>query len=299
MPSQSKSQSKSTKTNNQMSTEPNIISLEHFPTKRGVLLNKQLYDAAFMAKHLKAGRTNIPHSRTKLTANQYQEIMEKTGKVYHRTSLPRNDYTAYEKLQKVRRVSLPKDVQARQVLTLAQKLRKTIYSKLMKCESTPILGNKIHFIRNAIRYRRLQFALRTARKLSPDAIDDILNEMYNEKLSRDEGSVERLNGSKPSYLTGLFNYFDFRDTDDTSHLYYSSNVLHQQLLVLLQKLRKIIDTMLMRWVTAIEKKAKKNVFFFVRKSYVRKLQLAIRDVKAFTPGRLDSVLDTVYLRFSN
>jgi hypothetical protein len=261
-----------------------------------VLLNKQLYDAAFMAKHLKAGRTNIPHSRTKLTANQYQEIMQKAGKVYHRASLPRNDYTAYEKLQKVRRVSIPKDVQARQVLALAQKLRKTIDSKLMRCESTIMGIHSITRTRNSIRYHRLQFALRTARKLSPDAIDDILNELYNEKLSRDG---ERLNGSKPSYLTGLFNYFDFRDTDNTSHFYYGSNVLHQQVLVLLQKLRKIIDTKLMRWVTAIEKKAKKNVFFFVRKSYQMKLQKAIRDVKAFNPDRLDRVLGTVYLRFSN
>lgn len=83
-----------------MSNEPNMISLAHFPTKRGVMLNKKLYDAAQLSRLLKQSRSSqqrvVPHSRRPLTNAEIHEIMTKSGRV-KRTggSSSSNPYDAY------------------------------------------------------------------------------------------------------------------------------------------------------------------------------------------------------------
>lgn len=67
-----------------LSNEPDMISLEHFPTWRGVVLNKKMYDAMEILKglrnHPNAFRT-VPHSRRPLTPANVQAAMAVLGRV--------------------------------------------------------------------------------------------------------------------------------------------------------------------------------------------------------------------------
>ena len=135
-----------------MSQEPDIISLDHFPLKRGVMLNTKLYNAATLARHLKTGRQNVPHSRRKLTPNEYHNIMHKAGKrlgpmqmqratrsqaAVHKTTYDRYMTQSAEKklnyYESLNNVHLPHK-QAHQLGALLGKLRKVLDTKLTRAE---------------------------------------------------------------------------------------------------------------------------------------------------------------------
>ena len=59
------------------STEPNSISLEYFPLKREIKLNKKVYDADSLAKMLRRGQRFVPHSLRSLTDDEIELIWKK------------------------------------------------------------------------------------------------------------------------------------------------------------------------------------------------------------------------------
>lgn len=77
--------------NKKLSKEPDVISLEHFPISRGVLLNKKLYDAAKLSRMIaRTGDYRIPHSRRHVTQSELINIMYKAGR-----RLPVGDESAH------------------------------------------------------------------------------------------------------------------------------------------------------------------------------------------------------------
>ena len=118
-----------------MSTEPDMISMEHFPSKRGVMLNTKLYNAATLARHLKTGKVNVPHSRRKLTEAEYENIMRKAGRILSPThSGDKRRYskylsrTSHKKMLTIRNGSLP--LQRKYAAALLSKIRKRIDAEL-------------------------------------------------------------------------------------------------------------------------------------------------------------------------
>lgn len=69
--------------NTRLSNDPNLISFEHFPVWRGVVLNKKLYDALKIVKavrnHPNTFRT-VPHTRRPLTPANIQAAMAVVGR---------------------------------------------------------------------------------------------------------------------------------------------------------------------------------------------------------------------------
>jgi hypothetical protein len=70
--------------NTRLSNDPNLISFEHFPVWRGVVLNKKLYNAWEIVKavrnHPNTFRT-VPHSRRPLTPANIQAAMAVVGRL--------------------------------------------------------------------------------------------------------------------------------------------------------------------------------------------------------------------------
>lgn len=63
----------------EMSKDPNIISLDHYPKKFEIQLNKQKYNARQLAKLLKGGGSKVPHSRRAMTPDEIRRIWKLTG----------------------------------------------------------------------------------------------------------------------------------------------------------------------------------------------------------------------------
>jgi hypothetical protein len=138
-----------------MSTEPDMISLEHFPSTRGVMLNTKLYNAATLARHLKTGKKNVPHSRRQLTEAEYERIMHKAGRYHAWNHVPGTDKlqysqyhprTAHKKI--LMRNSGSQILQAKHAAALISKIRKRLDALLGKLQNKvltdPEIQSEIH-----------------------------------------------------------------------------------------------------------------------------------------------------------
>ncbi len=80
----------------QLSDEPNMISLERFPVSRGITLNTKLYNARGLSQSIKRGDLKVPHSRRKLTADEINKIMSLTGRKRSSRMAPGNHRTSLQ-----------------------------------------------------------------------------------------------------------------------------------------------------------------------------------------------------------
>ena len=129
-----------------MSTEPDMISLEHFPSTRGVMLNTKLYNAATLARHLKTGKKNVPHSRRQLTEAEYERIMHKAGRyrVPHTDKLGYSQYhsrTAHKKM--LMRNSGSQILQAKHAAALISKIRKRLDALLGELQNKVLTDTEV------------------------------------------------------------------------------------------------------------------------------------------------------------
>lgn len=77
----------------QLSPEIDVVSMEHFPAKRGVYMDKKLYDALPLARMISSrlpggvisaddfSKFHVPHTRRPMTAGEFEAIFLRSGKV--------------------------------------------------------------------------------------------------------------------------------------------------------------------------------------------------------------------------
>lgn len=71
----------------ELTREANVISHERFPVKRAMVMNKQTYNAAQLAKMMKGGNYLVPYSRRPMTRDEVLRAMHLAGKRIHPEAL--------------------------------------------------------------------------------------------------------------------------------------------------------------------------------------------------------------------